>query len=78
MVSNIATLMLMLGIPGAEQQTSRKLIRSKSNHSDEKGRDQGEGPAPLKRNLPAQDPGTTFEPQQWSGTAAKRGEQAGL
>ena len=29
-------------------------------------------PAAMKRDLPGQDPGTTYQPQQWSGKIGKR------
>ena len=34
--------------------------------------DKDDGPPTAKRDLPAQDPGSTFQPQQWSGKAIKR------
>jgi len=34
--------------------------------------DKNDGPPTAKRDLPAQDPGSTFQPQQWSGKAIKR------
>jgi hypothetical protein len=33
---------------------------------------EGEDPASLKRNLPGQDPGSAFQPQEWSGKIGKR------
>ena len=32
----------------------------------------GEDPADIKRNLPGQDPGSTFQPQEWSGKIGQR------
>jgi hypothetical protein len=32
----------------------------------------GEDPANMKRNLPGQDPGSTFQPQEWSGKIGQR------
>ena len=32
----------------------------------------GENPADMKRNLPGQDPGSTFQPQEWSGKIGQR------
>lgn len=33
---------------------------------------EGEDPASMKRNLPGQDPGSTFQPQEWSGKIGQR------
>lgn len=33
---------------------------------------ENDAPPRMKKDLPAQDPGTTFQPQEWSGKAIKR------
>jgi len=35
-------------------------------------KDEDKDPGEMKRNLPGQDPGSTFQPQEWSGKIGQR------
>ena len=54
-------------LPFGNTEEALKAIRG-----DEEQKDQDQDPGEMKRNLPGQDPGSTFQPQKWSGKVGER------